>query len=457
MSRSMQFARSIPVDDSWDVIVAGGGPAGCTAAAAAAREGARTLLLEQTGSLGGMGTSGLIPAWCPFSDQQRIIYSGLAEKVFVDTKRGMSVVKPQDTEWVAIDVERLKRVYDALVTNAGATVLFNTFMSGVETDQAGKVSAVVVSNKSGLSAKSAKVFVDCTGDADLCAWAGAEFHKGDDRGGDLMPGTLCFILSNVNIAEYQKAPNMHGANKQSVIHAIMASGKYPEIPDIHMCQTWIGPGTVGFNAGHVYNVDGTDPASVSAALMQGRRIAEAYRKAFAEFMPAAFGQAHLVATGSLLGIRETRRVVGDYVLTLEDYLQRRTFADEIARNNYFIDVHPHVIEELKKFDDAMKWEKRMLRYDKGEAHGIPYRCLTPRDLKNVLVAGRSVSAEQIVQGSIRTMPCCLVMGEAAGLAAALAARGDGNAHRVDTDHLRRRLREEGGYLPEVATAQSAAV
>jgi len=452
MSRSLSFSRSLPVDDRWDVIVAGGGPAGCTAAAAAAREGARTLLIEQTGSLGGMGTSGLIPAWCPFSDQERIIYGGLAERVFVETKRGMSVVKPQDVDWVAIDGERLKRVYDELVTGAGATVLFNTFMSGVETDDAGNVQAVVLSNKSGLSAKSAKVFVDCTGDADLCAWAGAEFHKGDDHGGDLMPGTLCFILSNVNAVEYLNGPNLHGANKQSAIHAIIASGKYPGIPDVHFCQSLIGPGTVGFNAGHVYKVDGTDPASVSAALMQGRRIAEAYRKALAEFAPAAFGQAHLVATGSLLGIRETRRVMGDYVLTLDDYMQRRSFADEIARDNYFIDVHPHVVEELKKNEQALEWEKRMFRYGKGEAHGIPYRCLTPRDLKNVLVAGRSVSAEQVVQGAIRTMPCCLVMGEAAGLAAALAALGDHNAHHVDTDHLRRRLREEGGFLPEVKTA-----
>jgi flavin-dependent dehydrogenase len=133
VSRTITLSRSIALDDSWDVIVAGGGPSGVAAATAAAREGARVLLVEQSGVLGGMGTSALVPAWTPFSDKQQIIYGGLAEKVFVETKRGMSVVKPDDTEWVAIDAERLKRIYDNFVTSAGATILFNTFVAGVET------------------------------------------------------------------------------------------------------------------------------------------------------------------------------------------------------------------------------------------------------------------------------------------------------------------------------------
>jgi hypothetical protein len=441
-------SRSIPFDDSWDVIVLGGGPAGCAAATAAAREGAKTLLIEQTSSLGGMGTSALVPAWTPFSDQQKIIYRGLAEKVFTETKRGMAHVKSTDLDWVPIDAELLKRVYDDMVTQAGVKVLFNTFFSAVETDDNGTVRAIILSNKSGLSAKSATVFIDCTGDADLCAWAGAEFHKGNDHGGDLMPATHCFLLANVNTEAYLKLPNLHCGNPQSPIHAIVASKKFPLIPDLHLCQNIVGPGTVGFNAGHVYEVDATDPSSVSKAVMQGRKLAAAYREALAEYMPEAFGNSFLVATGSLLGVRETRRIMGDYVLTLEDYLRRQSFADEICRNSYFIDVHAKVKAAFDDLKKVYEWEEKTFRYGPGESHGIPYRCLTPKGLKNVLVAGRSISAEQMVQGSVRIMPCCLAMGEAAGLAAAMSIPHQGDIRAIDVDRLRARLKQEGAYLPD---------
>src|SRR5690606_36398277 len=134
------------------------------------------------------------------------------------------------------------------------------------------------------------------------------------------------------------------------------------------------------------------------------------------------GNAYLVLTGSLMGVRETRRVTGDYVLTMEDYMHRRSFEDEICRNSYYIDVHKKVEETAKTFEQVReRVEKNTFRYGPGESHGIPYRCLTPQGLKNVLVAGRCISTEQIVQGSVRVMPTCLAMGEGAGVAAALAA------------------------------------
>jgi hypothetical protein len=214
-----------------------------------------------------------------------------------------------------------------------------------------------------------------------------------------------------------------------------------------MCQNIVGPGTVGFNAGHIYDVDNTDPQSVSEGLMRGRKLAAAYRDALAEYVPAAFGKSFLVSTGSLLGIRETRRIVGDYILTLEDYLARRDFADDICRNSYFIDVHAKVKEAFNDLKKIEQWESTTLRYGPGETHGIPYRCLTPKGLRNVLVAGRSISAEQIVQGSVRVMPCCLAMGEAAGIAAAMAVP-HADVRAVDISRLQARLREEGAYLPE---------
>lgn len=448
--------HSVPLDDSWDVIVAGGGPAGCTAAAAAAREGAKTLLVEGTGVLGGSGTGALVPAWCPFSDKEKIIYRGLAEKVFAASKQGVAHLSEKDLDWVAIDPERLKRVYDDLVTESGAAVLFHTFVAAVERE-GDSVSALLVANKDGLSALRAKVYVDCTGDADISARAGAQFHKGDETG-DMMPATHCFALTNVDEYAFRNLYNhgnrLHAGNQKSPIYEIMASGRYPLIPDAHCCCSVIGPGTVGFNAGHIWGVDNTDPASVSAALIKGRKIAREYRDALAEFCPEAFGNAFLVMTGSVVGIRETRRVVGDYVLSLNDYVARRSFPDEICRNSYFIDIH-HALADVEK-DNTGRIEglKHELRYGPGESHGIPYRCLTPVGLRNVIVAGRSISCDRVVQGSVRVMPVCLAMGEAAGLAAAMASQDDRDVHQVDTLALRARLKAHGAWLPDFdATAE----
>ena len=439
--------RELPLDDSWDVIVAGGGPAGCTAAVAAAREGARTLLIEATGCLGGMGTMGLVPAWCPFSDRQKIIYRGLAEQVFTRAKAGMPHVDAKGLDWIPIDPELLKRVYDDLVAASGARVLFHTTLAAVETDGRGGVAAVVTAGKSGLAALAAKVYVDATGDGDLAAWAGAEFEKGS-ASGELQPATHCFSLGNVDEYGYRHGPTLHGHNPHSPIYAILKSGRFPLIADSHLCNNLVGPRTVGFNAGHLWGVDNTEPATVSQAMMRGRKIAAEFREALAEFHPAAFASSFVAATAPLMGIRETRRIVGDYVLTVEDYIARRSFADEICRNAYYLDVHGTPEEARQVTPGRPEVEERTLRYGPGESHGLPYRCLTPRGLRNVLVAGRDISCDRRVHGSVRVMPVCLCMGEAAGLAAAMAAKSaGGDVHGVDVEGLRARLREHGAWLP----------
>ncbi len=438
MQDSFQFNRTLPLNAAYDVLVIGGGPAGCAAAASAAREGAKTLLIEATGALGGMGTSGLVPAFAPFFDKEKIIYRGLAQRILETMKRGMPHVEEDRLFWVPIDPERLKRVYDDLMCEFGVDVLFNTALTTVNSAN-GDVQAVVVNNKSGLTAYRAEVYVDCTGDADLAAWAGAEFQKGDEQG-EMQPATLCFTLTNVDtygfLHRYGPFSGVFPPWK-TIAKEIVASEKYPLLKALNLNGTMIGPSTVGFNMGHVDGVDNTDPASVSQGLMTGRRIAEQARDALAEFFPQAFANAFLVNSGSLLGIRETRRIIGDYVLTREDYLARQSFPDDICRNSNYLDIHTR---RDKPVTDSCE-------YAAGESHGIPYRCLTPKGLSNVLVAGRCVSCDRIVQGSIRVMPPCLAMGEAAGLAAALAAMATKNVHDIDIDRLRQRLRKEGAYLP----------
>ncbi len=449
MAEYQMKSRHLPLDDSWDVIVVGGGPSGCTAATAAAREGARTLLVEATGMLGGMGTAGLMPAWCPFSDGQKIIYRGLAQRVFEATKARMPHVDPESLNWVPIDPEALKVVYDELVAEAGVTVQFVTSLVAAECDEPGTVSTLIAASKAGLTALRASVYVDCTGDGDLAAWAGAEFEMGGPEG-TLQPATHCFALGNVDEYAYRTGPVIHALNPNSPIHDILKCGRYPLIPDIHACNSLVAPRTVGFNAGHLWEVDNTDPTSVSRALIEGRKMAAAFRDALAEFHPKAFAGSYVAATAPLMGIRETRRIMGDYVLTVEDYKARRSFPDEICRNSYYLDVH-HTAAEAKTFQAGdSKWEKRSLRYDPGQSHGIPYRCLTPRGLTNVLVAGRCISSDRPTNGSVRVMPVCLATGEAAGLGAALAVEHHGgDVHAVDTDRLRARLKHQGVWLPDV--------
>ncbi len=404
--------RQLQLNDQYDVIVVGGGPSGCAAATAAAREGAKTLLIERCGALGGMGTLGLVPWFCGYDDGEKIIARGIAEHIRMAMRDGMPLLKKNLAEnplvWPAIDAELLKRTYDQLVTGHGAEVLFHSMLCSVEMSDAETVDAIIVSNKNGLTAYRAPIYVDCTGDGDLAAMAGAAFEMGDPNG-QLQPATHCFVITNIDEYRLAAGPRVHYFDPESPVNQAMATDRYPLIVDRHSCSMHIASGTYGFNTGHVYDVDNTNPESVSQGLLHGRQQVAQYHQAFKEFHPA-FANSFLAGTGALLGVRETRRIIGDYVLTIEDYLARRSFDDEICRNAYSIDVHEskedaQKLTQMKVGDARQKMADDMKQYGKGDSYGVPYRCLTPKSLGNVLVAGRCISSDRKLNGSVRQRQC----------------------------------------------------
>ncbi|MDR1559505.1 MAG: FAD-dependent oxidoreductase [Clostridiales bacterium] len=444
---NLSFSRELPLYARYDVIVAGGGPAGCAAAIASAREGARTLLIEDSGALGGMGTIGLVPAWCPFTDQEKVIYRGVAWEVFESLKAESTYKNTDIVDWAPIDAETLKRVYDRLVTEAGAEVLFNTRICDVVMDEnePERLDCLVAANKRGLMAYRADMFVDCTGDADIIAFAGLTFACGDEKG-QTQPATHCFILSNIDEDAYLAGPELHMSKRDSPVYDIARSDKYPLVTDGHSCNNLIGQGTVGFNAGHIWGVDSTNPESVSKALMHGRALAHEFHEGLKEFCPGVYADSFLVSTAPAIGIRESRRVIGEYTLSMDDYLRRRSFPDEIGRNAYFIDVHYTEDKRAKVVSGELNEEDAYARYKPGESHGIPFRCLTPKGLVNVLTAGRNISCDHQILGSVRVMPPCLVTGQAAGTAAAMAAGLKTNVKGLAVDALRGQLRKNGAYF-----------
>ena len=425
-------------EEIYDVAVIGGGPAGCAAAYAAARDGARVLLVEGSGALGGMGTMGCVTCFAPFSDGEKMIYRGFAEKVFRRSLAAFSWYDQTKLDWVPTDPEACKRIYDELLKDVGVKVCFFTTLVGCDTAD-GHIERVYLADKTGVRSQRAKIYIDGTGDGDLAYFAGVPCEKGDANG-ELQPASLCFIIAGIH-TESLKNVTFYGASDQSIVHEIIRSDKYPLIDQSHLCIDELGGGLISFNAGHVF-VDGTVPEDVSEGMRLGRAMAAQYHAAFKELLPEAFGDSVLILTSPLLGVRETRRIKGQYVFTARDYLERRSFPDEIARNCYHLDLHT----SRATGDFTKEEEERLAFYMKGESHGIPYRCLVPLMCDNLLVAGRAISCDRLSGASLRVMPNCFTTGEAAGVAAVMAYTAGVTPGKVDTAALREKLRGYGAYF-----------
>ena len=437
--KEVTFQRRIPIRHEVDVFVAGGGPSGVAAAVSAARQKKSVFLAERHTCLGGMGSAARVPSLAQLSDGAHFLAGGVGEDIFNRLQKSGGVASEQIrlTGFTPIHAEVLKRVYDALLREAGVDFTFQTSLIGVEADS-GCVSLAILAAKSGLFAVKAKMFVDCTGDADLAAWAGAPFEKGDNQG-NLMPGTLCSLWADI---DWSRVKQRAGQKLEEAFHDEVFTHEDRHLPGMFRLPGSLGGG----NLGHTYGVDGTDERSVTEALLEGRRQMVEYQRYYKEYLQDGYEAMNLAATGSLLGIRESRRILGDYVLNVEDFKRRAVFEDEIGRYCYPVDIHPSRPDPIDYAKFREEYE-RTLRYEKGESYGIPYRVLVPRKLSNVLVAGRCVSSDRYIQGSIRVMPGCYITGQAAGAAAAIAVEHNTDTRGFPVAELQHRLKGMGAYLP----------
>lgn len=428
----VNYNKELEIRYDVDVIVAGGGPAGVAAAVYAARAGADVMLIEGSACLGGLGTSGLVPAYMQFTNGVDFLADGFGREIL---DRMWDIGEKIEKSRYSIKVEALKKAYDELMQEAKVPYLLMTQVIDVDAKD-GKTNHLICSGKSGVYAARAKVYIDATGDADICAWSGAKYEKGDNNG-NMMAGTLCTLWGGIHWDKVKKPDNR--MLEEAFENQVFSND------DRHLPGMWrVGDKLGGGNIGHVFGVDGTDERSLTEALIQGRKGIKEYEQYYKEYL-TGYEDMELVVSGAILGIRETRRVIGDYVMVLDDFINRASFDDEIGRYSYPVDIHA-ADSSKDSFDDFFK-NHTSLRYSKGESYGIPYRALLPVGLSNVYVVGRCVSTDRYMQSSIRVMPGCYITGQAAGCAAAMAAKSDCDIRNIDVSGLQKAIKAMGGYLP----------
>ena len=432
------YSRTLPVKVETDVFIAGGGSAGVAAAVAARSAGARVFLAEGFTCFGGMGTAARVPVFMQWGDGTRDLACGFG------TRFRERLQKAGAMNNGAFWFEDVKREYDAVMVESGTDFLFQTRVIDVVAED-GAVKYAIVAASSGIWAVKAKVFIDATGNGDLAVQAGVPFAKGDATG-HMMPASLLSAWSGIDwerwTKEHPKVSQPFGAE----LARAAADGVFKE-PDLHMTGLYRFPnGYATANIGHVFNLDGTDERSLTKGYVRGRESMKEYERYFREYLKCGLENVRLVETAAMMGVRETRRIAGDYEMTLDDYMKRAVFPDEIGRYAYPIDIHPSSADKAA-YEKHREEFDRLYKYKNGESYGIPYRILCAKDVKNLLVAGRCVSTDQKVQASIRVMPACYITGQAAGMAAAMAADGACDIHAIDVKALQKKLKDFGAYLP----------
>ena len=456
-----KLIRDIPVEKGYDVLVAGGGPAGSAAAICAARLGAKVLLAEATGCLGGMGTSGLVISFDPMADGEKSLVGGfmreLVEKMY---ERGFipDFVTPDYWRknyhfWTPFNAEGLKLLLDEFAIQAGVEVRFFTRVIDADVPaDTGYVQGIIVHNIEGYRYIQAKTFVDATGDAVLADLCGAPCRQAGRDTPKIMPPTLCSLFAGIDWSQIKMGgwrkddeQQIVPLDQQDRLVQAIADGHFTQ-PDYHLPGMIRVGQSVGFlNAPHIFNVDALRCRSLTYGMMRGRKLAQEYMEFYRKYIPG-FENIEHVTTATLMGVRESRRIVGEYQLNYEDYMARRQFPDQIGVFNKAVDIHPYDSshEQYKRTYDEFDRD----RLGKGQCFGIPYSILVPKGWKNLWVAGRCNSSDIKVHGSIRVQPAASMMGQAVGTAAVQSINTGQPACDLDTAELVATLRKAGAYLPQ---------
>ena len=427
--------------NQYDVLVVGGGFSGCAAALAAARGGAKVLLAEETGALGGAPNTMLILPFMPHCTPiggdaaDRTI---LSQGIFLEICERLIAFKKQlegenaaytDIPMSIFSEEHLKMVLDHMMAEAGVRVLFHAKLYKADAAE-GKISSLTFSVTGGSLTMTANTYIDCTGDAELAYLGGFPTRLGREGDSLCQPMTLCFRVGDVDIPRFRAAR----AEMQKQYKICQQNGEI-DCPreDILVFDT-VSPTVLHFNTTRVILKNPTDPYDVTEAEIEGRRQVYDIFRFLRKYVPGC-EHATLLSTASHIGIRESRMIEGEYVLTQEDLLACRKFDDGIAACNYDIDIH-----NPEGSGTSHYYFKPYTYYT------IPYRCLLPKGTKNLLVAGRCISSTHEAQASYRIMPVVCTLGEAAGTAAAIALSDGVGVAEVNIETLKDTLRKNGAFI-----------
>jgi len=413
--------------NKFDVVVAGGGPGGISAAVAAADRGASVLLVERYGFLGGMATAGLVNPFMAYHLEGKRLTSAVFNELVDRLVKAGAMIPPRFEPGVypsgTFDDEAMKTILDEMMCDHKVKVLLHSFVSGAQTAD-GTVKSVSVEGKPGRHDVSAAMFVDSTGDGDLAFLAGARFEMGRKEDGYSQPMTTCFRVGGVtgglesHVLAQELTPLYIEARK---------AGEITNPRENVLIFNTLVPGIYHFNTTRVAKKSGISAEELTEAEQEGRRQVMEMMVFFRKHSPR-FRDAYLLKVAAQIGVRETRRIMGEYILTADDVLGGRKFPDGIARSNYNIDIHNPagtgtVIKELAP----------------GEYYEIPYRCLVPSGLNNLLVGSRCISVTHEAHSSLRIMPVVSGLGEAAGAAAAIAVKEGIVPAKIDGARMKREI------------------
>lgn len=435
----------IPIVHETDVLVVGGGPAGTAAAFAAAEMGRSVMIVEQFNCLGGVATAGGHGHMClysSYSTQERVVGGFPFEIAKRVGDSGYGVYSNSSCDF---EVEGLKLVLERMAGELGVELLYHTFFSDVVMDE-GRIKTVVVQNKNGLQGIAAKQVVDCTGDGDVAAKAGCDFKVGEDGTGHCQPVTLMFTIGGV---DYEKVKAFRG-NDYKLSHVwaeAQKNGDMRPFQDGIMGWWWTPtrPDQLGINFTHVNFIDSTKAEDLTKATIEAREQAYETIDVYRKYVPG-MENCHMISTPNTIGLRESRRILGEYYLTKEDVVAQREFEDGVGYGSFFIDIHNCSGPGM----DAKRWTPEM-----GFKYQIPYRILVPKGTRNLLTAGRCVSVDHEALGSLRVMPQCGVMGQAAGVAASLATRNGEDVKNVSVPELQSELKRQKCIIDEQDIAACA--